>query len=537
MISGDLCWGHAADDLVVGTDGKRRWAGAAPTLHSTLERTARRCPDAVAVVDDDGTSVTYGELLSLVTSIAGRLERRLSVRPGDRVALLMEAGLDYVACLYAVNRLGAAAVAVPTKCRRDEAVTLLFAADVTHVVAGPEYAAWTPSLPVEPDRVLVADASVRTDAQAPAGTCPGDPGACALMMFTSGTTSRAKAVMLSNENVVHAAGVYARLCGTTMADRCLVCLPIYYVTGLVGLVAQFLSVGGAVHIQRRFDARRALARVATERVTYLHAAPAAFSRLLELRDEFPELPSLRLLLSGSARESERVMAAYRRWLPNARFSVVYGLTETASPALLFPGDTPSSACPLATGLPVPGMDAKIVDGNGLEVPDGEPGELWLRGTNVCGGYWRRESDAHKADGWFATGDVARLDHGLVWVVDRIKDVVNRGGEKVWCSSLEEHLCRVPGIAASCVAGVPSDAYGEVPVAACVREPGSAVSEDDVRSWLSSRVARFEVPEHVVFVDELPLTPASKPDRPAVAALVTAHVARTRRTHERTALHG
>lgn len=534
MISGDLCWGHGADDLVMGVDGKRRWAGAAPTLFASLERTARRCPDAVAVVDDDGQSATYGQLLTLTESVAGRLERRLAVRPGDRVALLMEAGLDYVACLYAVNRLGAAAVAVPTKCRRDEVVALLFAADVTHVVAGPEYGAWASSLPVEPDRVLVADPSLRLSGPAPALPRPADPSACALMMFTSGTTSRAKAVMLSNENVVHAAGVYARLCGTTMADRCLICLPIYYVTGLVGLVAHFVSVGAAVHIQRRFDAARALDRIASERITYLHAAPAAFSRLLVYADEYPELPSVRLLLSGSARESERVMEAYHRWLPQARFSVVYGLTETASPALLFPGDTPSSACPLATGLPVPGVDAKIVDATGEEVPDGECGELWLRGTNVSSGYWRRESDAHKADGWFATGDVARLDHGLVWVVDRLKALINRGGEKVWCSSLEEHLGRVPGIAESCVAGIPSAAYGEVPVAACVREPGSAVSEADVRAWLSSRVARFEVPEHVVFVDEIPLTPASKPDRPAVAALVTAHIAQFQ---ERMAAHG
>ncbi len=532
MISGDLCWGSLADDLIIGCDGKRRWAGAPRTLYATLEQSARRYPHHDAVVDDDGTRTTYAALLDLVDRLAGRLERRLSVRPGDRVALLMEAGRPYVASLYAVNRLGAAAVAVPTKCRRDEAVTLLYAADVTHAVVGPEYEAWAPSLPVEPDRVLWASQVAGGDVPAPASAPHGDAASCALMMFTSGTTSRAKAVMLSNENVVHAALTYGRLCGTTIEDRCLVCLPIYYVTGLVGLVAHFVAVGATVCLQRRFDAQRALGRVAAEGVTYLHAAPAAFSRMLDERGAFPELPSVRMVLSGSARETAATMDAFRRWMPQAQFRVVYGLTETASPALLFPGDTPSSPCPMATGLPVPGMDAKIVGGAGNEVADGAAGELWLRGTNVCEGYWRRQSDAHKGDGWFATGDVARLDHGLVWVVDRIKDMINRGGEKVWCSSLEEHLAAVPGVAAALVAGIPSAAYGEVPVAVCVREAGSRVSEQEVRSWLSGRVARFEVPEHVVFADELPLTPASKPDRARAASIVLDHIAQ-----ERTAVHG
>ena len=136
----------------------------------------------------------------------------------------------------------------------------------------------------------------------------------------------------------------------------------------------------------------------------------------------------------------------------------------------------------------------------------------------------------KPGGWLGTGDVARVEDGLVWIVDRIKDMINRGGEKVWCSSLEEHLADVDGVVASCVSRIPHKDYGEVPVAAVVMRPGSALTEDEIKMQLKRRIASFEVPEHVIFVDELPLTPASKPDRAAVSRAVLT-------SQERKVLHG
>lgn len=529
MLSGEACWG--IEDMVRGADGLRRFQDASQSLYHQLSRTAAVRPDHLAVADDAGNRVTYRELLELVDNAAAYLKNVAAVGEGDRVALLLHAGVAYVVAVYAANKLGAAAVAVPTKCRRDEAVTLLFAADVTHVAADPEFDPWKPILPVEASRIIETQ-TLLSAPEAPVALAPqGQSQSVALMMFTSGTTSAAKAVELTNENVVHAAIAYARLCGTTPADSCLICLPIYYVTGLVALMAQFVYVGAAMHIHSRFDPEHAVAAVESESITYLHGAPTAFARMLSCREAHPFLPSLRLILSGSSKETLSTLSQWHSWAPQAEYRVVYGLTETASPALLFPGDTPSSANPLATGLPFPGMDCKVVDEQGNEVPNGALGELWVRGTNVTRGYYRRPTTALKPGGWLGTGDVARVEDGLVWIVDRIKDMINRGGEKVWCSSLEEHLAGVDGVVASCVSRIPHEDYGEVPVAAVVTRPGSALTEDEIKLQLKRRIASFEVPEHVIFVDELPLTPASKPDRAAVSrAVLTSQ-------EERTILHG
>ena len=297
------------------------------------------------------------------------------------------------------------------------------------------------------------------------------------MMFTSGTTSRAKGVVLTNGNVIHAAMVYQRLMGTTPADSCLIPIPIYHVTGLIALLIQFVYVGATSHLHRLFDARRVLACVRDRKIAYLHGSPRLFAELLPAR-EFPSRrhPLLRLQLRAHMRQFW--------WMPTATFQVVYGMTETASPALLFPLDSPTSVFAGATGKPVPGVDAKIVDERGHEVPWGETGELLLRGACVTAGYFRHDNGEIEPDGWLHTGDVAYAnEEGMVWVVDRLKDMINRGGEKVWCSALEEVLCEVPGVSESCVAGIPDELYGEVPVAAIVRDPGSDITSPQMsETW-------------------------------------------------------
>ena len=214
------------------------------------------------------------------------------------------------------------------------------------------------------------------------------------------------------------------------------------------------------------------------------------------------------------------MRAFHEWLPACAFQVVYGLTETASPALLFPFDSPTSIYAGATGKPVPGVDVRIVDEGGRDVEDGLVGEILLSGTCVTEGYYNCPARAVDDEGWLPTGDMGYADAlGMVWVMDRKKDMINRGGEKVWCSCLEETIGSLPGVREACVAGIPDELYGEVPVAAIVAEGGAPLSERWVIDALRERVAGFEVPEHVVFVDYIPQTVGDKPDRAAVRAFV------------------
>lgn len=502
--------------------------GMRPSLYHLLAETAARTPDAIAVVDDWGRKTSFAELLAHVDNLAGLLVSEAKVAPGSRVGLLMHADLEFVVALFAISKAGATCVPVPTKYREPEVVSLMQAADLTALVAGEEFERWVPSLPLRPSEIVFArgveDGYGFAEAEGFSSLCEpaGGPDDAAIMMFTSGTTSRAKGVVLTNGNVIHAAMVYQRLMGTTPADSCLIPIPIYHVTGLIALLIQFVYVGATTYLHRLFDARRVLACVRDRKITYLHGSPTSFAELLPLRGEFPELPSVRCMLSGSSYEPVGTMRQFHQWMPTATFQVVYGMTETASPALLFPLDSPTSVFAGATGKPVPGVDAKIVDERGHEVPWGETGELLLRGACVTAGYFRHDNGEIEPDGWLHTGDVAYAnEEGMVWVVDRLKDMINRGGEKVWCSALEEVLCEVSGVSESCVAGIPDELYGEVPVAAIVRDPGSDITGPQISEALVGRIAHFKIPVHYVFVDKIPQTRGDKPNRAAVRDAVLA----------------
>lgn len=527
MICGSACWNRALQRGM----GPRSFGGRTVTtfddlpasLYHMLAATAGRAADATAIVDDWHRATSFSALLARVDALAAHLAG-LGVTRGSHVGLLMHADLEFAVALYAISKLGAVCVPIPTKYREPEVLSLMRAAKLSALVTGEEFGEWADAfgglrVPVVWSRGVAEGYGFAglTGADVPAAGGRTDP---VIMMFTSGTTSAAKGVVLRNYNVCHAAMVYARLMGTTPEDRCLIPIPIYHVTGLIALLVQFVYVGATTYLHRRFDARRVLEAVRDDEITYLHGSPTSFAELLPLRPEFPELPSVRAMLSGSSYEPLPAMRAFHDWMPTATFQVVYGMTETASPALLFPLDSPTSVYAGATGKPVPGVDAKIVDEDGSEVAPGETGELLLRGACVTEGYYRGVAPGPDAEGWLATGDVAYANaEGMVWVVDRKKDMINRGGEKVWCSALEEVVCELPFVSACCAAGIPDELYGEVPVAAVVAAPGTAPTERELQDALRGRIAHFKIPVHVVFVDAIPTTRGDKPDRRAVRALV------------------
>lgn len=532
MITGSACWSAALQrdmtERVIGGRTFYTFAEMPETIYDVLARAAAAHPGSIAIVDDDSTSYTFARLLELTDGMAAYLAGRYGVGAGDRVGLLLGSCIEFCACYFACSKIGAVVVPFSTKYREKEIVQLLTHAELKVLLTSEHDARRAGAAIKTVDQVEFCDHEASTCGFGFAGALAplpeperaGSLTSPAVMMYTSGTTSMSKAVVLTNLNIVHAALVYQRLMGTTEYDRTVIPVPIYHVTGLIALLTQFVYAGARIYLHRRFDACRLLECVRDENITYLHASPTAFEKLLPLREEFPELPSLRALLSGSSYEPVPKMRTFHAWLPACAFQVVYGLTETASPALLFPFDSPTSVYAGATGKPVPGLEAKIVDDEGNEVETGLVGELLLRGSCITPGYFNCEKTALNADGWLATGDMGYADAlGMVWVVDRKKDMINRGGEKVWCSCLEETLCSLPGVREACVAGIPDELYGEVPVAAIVPEPDADLTEEGIIAAMRERVAGFEVPEHVIFTDYIPQTVGDKPNRAAVRAAV------------------
>lgn len=491
-------------------------------FHPSLVASAHRDPRRTCLVDDGGRPWTFGEVLGRVDDLIDALQTGAGIVSGDRVALLLESSVEFCTAVYAINALGAVVVPVPTKFRESEIVALLARSRARLAIVESRFGDVARHSGVA-TVVCVDDAlDYRLGRFAPWGS--GHPHAPrsemsrdAVLMYTSGTTSQSKGALLTNLNVGHAVESYRRILGVTAADRCLLPVPIYHVTGLVAVMALMVHTGGTLVLHRRFDARRVLTSIREERITFLHASPTVFTLLLRQRADFPSLPTWRLAACGSAHMPVARIDELRAWLPGLSFRPVYGLTESSSPAFVMPGWADPHAHAGSSGLPVPGMQAKVVDEGGREVGPSEVGRILLRGANILDCYDGLPDSLH--DGWLDTGDLGHLDgEGYLHVVDRVKDMINRGGEKVWCIDVEEELRRIPGITDAAVVGVRDDLYGEVPVALVVSDPSLTLTDEDVHVALARRLPRYQVPVRLRWTDHLPLTANLKVDKRAIRAL-------------------
>jgi len=200
------------------------------------------------------------------------------------------------------------------------------------------------------------------------------------------------------------------------------------------------------------------------------------------------------------------------WLPDAAFRTVYGMTETSSPATILPEDAWISPDAESNGIPIPGMKIRIADEEGREVPYGERGEIQMKGTNLLRSYYKIGTP-FSTDGWFHTGDVGYFSRrGCLYVVDRIKDMINRGGEKIVSSDVEYDLLELEGIEEAAVVGIPHPVYGEAPAAVIRMRQGAEADAEAIRSELKERLAGYKIPVQYRFVESIPLTPNGKYDK-------------------------
>jgi long-chain acyl-CoA synthetase len=519
-----------APELTAGIRPERRlgrdvlgYADRPAGLTALLARAVERAPDREAVVDA-AQRVTWRELHHRVRRLAAGLAG-LGIQPGDRVATLLPNGAPFCLTTFAVTALGAITVPLSTKLRQAELRFLLGDSAPRALVADPafyeEVAPLCAELPhVQP--VLAgadpAPGAVRLDdlmgAAPGADRSPAPDDAPALVLYTSGTTGRPKGAVLTHGNVVHSCLTFERLYGLQDGDRSLVVVPLVHVTGLIAQLWAMTTVAGAVVVMPRFDADGALRLLETEAITHVVGSPTVYVMLMTRpahRDA--RLRPLRVLGYGGAPMASDTVRRLREWLPGARLHNTYGLTETASPATCL-ADADALARIETVGRPVPVGECRTVDPeSGTDVPAGEVGELWIRGPMVFAGYWGNPVATAAAvveGGWFRTGDLAMIDdRGYVTIRDRIKDMVNRGGEKVYCVEVEEALCGHPEVLEAAVVGLPDPVYGERVKACVVARPGARLEADDVRAWASGRLARFKVPEIVEILETLPRNPNGK----------------------------
>lgn len=530
MVKGKDVWGtwlqKDMEERQIGDRTVYTFSEMKNSFYDMLCDTAEKYPDKTGIIDNWNREYTYREFLEKTDQLSAYMKHVLKVKKGDHVGFLLNNGIEFATAFYAVCKLGAVAVPFPTKYREPEIRSLVKKADLKYIFVSEDYKIWTSFYEEQGIQVVLTQNEAREygfsglevekiQPEAGEGSLEDE----AILMFTSGTTSASKGVILKNYNINHAVMIYQRLLQIGEEDKTIIPVPIYHITGLVALLGLFVFTGGTVYLHKRYNAQRILSDVQEHQITFLHGSPTVFGLLLEQKDAFPNLESIHTLVCGSSYMPVETMMKLHKWMPQMQFRRVYGMTETASPATIFPCDASTSIYAKAQGKPIPGMEVKIVNDSGKELPCGEIGNVWLRGANICEYYCKIRKSPIDADGWLDTGDMGYLnEESYLYIADRKKDMINRGGEKIWCNDVENEITSLQGVKESALVGIPSEKYGEVAAAVVVLEKGYKLTEKEIKEKLHDRIARFMIPEKILFLEKIPKTPGLKTDKRAIRAL-------------------
>ena len=482
---------------------------------------------------------SYTEAHARVRALAHHLRTEHGAGPGTRVAVSMRNYPEWVLSHWAATSVGAAVVGMNSWWTRPEMEFALDDSDpVALIIDGERLERLGPARDGVPLIVTRHDGELPATARAwdmvadPA-TAPGalpeadiDPDDDALIFYTSGTTGTPKGAQLTHRAVVHNLlnMVFLTACGDAARARrmarsgdgddrpapeappviAMLPVPLFHVTGCNCVLHTVTIAGGCLVMMYRWDAAEALRLIEREGVTVFTGVPSMSREMLQHPDwDNTDTSSLRSMGGGGAAIPTDLVRRIDDGLSQGRPGVGYGLTETAGVATAISNEfyvaNPSSVGPL-----VPCMEARVVDEEGARLDPGQRGELLLRGPNVMKGYLNRPDATAEAivDGWFRTGDIAEIDaDGWIYIKDRIKDVVIRGGENVHCSEVENAIYELDEVSEVAVFGLPDERLGEEVAAAVVLVPGAELDEAALAEHLEGRLARFKHPRRVWFLDE------------------------------------
>jgi long-chain acyl-CoA synthetase len=333
----------------------------------------------------------------------------------------------------------------------------------------------------------------------------------AVLLYTSGTTGTPKGAELTHDNLIRNARLTVGLFGLDQRSVTLGALPLFHAFGQTCGLNATISVGGCLSLITRFDGGRALELLERDRVSVFQGVPTMYAAMLHHpRADDIDVSALEVCVSGGAALPVEVMRGFEQKF-HCQILEAYGLSETSPVASSNRRDRDRKAGSI--GLPVDGVEMRVIAESGDEAPTGDVGEVTIRGHNVMKGYWGRPeatAAAIDSDGWFKTGDLARVDEdGDFFIVDRKKDLIIRGGYNVYPREVEEILYEHPDVRQAAVIGIPHAMLGEEVAAAIVLNPGAHSTPAELRDFVKQRIAAYKYPRHVWLVDELPVGPTGK----------------------------
>ncbi len=484
-------------------------------LATILTETAAQNGDQTAFKLDD-VELSYSMLDEGSARVAALLKSK-GLEPGDRVGLMMPNVPYFPAIYFGILRAGGVVVPmnVLLKAREvgfyveDPGAKLLFAwGDFAEAAEAGAEQAGAEVILVKPGEFekLLAEQEPDTEMS------DRDEEDTAVILYTSGTTGKPKGAELTHANLLrNSKGVSEKLGEMGKDDVLLGALPLFHSFGQTCTMNSAVSVGATVTMLPRFDPEKALEIIDRDKVTIFQGVPTMYNAMLHSESaEGADCSSLRTCMSGGAAMPAELMRAFEE-----KFGCVilegYGLSET-SPVASF-NHPDKERKPGSIGTPIEGVEMQVWDDDGNEVDQGEVGEIVIRGHNIMKGYWNRD-DANKEaiteDGWFRTGDMAKMDEdGYFFIVDRKKDLIIRGGYNVYPREIEEVLYEHPAIQEAAVVAVPHDELGEEVGAAVVLKEGESLEADELKSYVKDQVAAYKYPRVIWFVDDLPKGPTGK----------------------------
>jgi len=485
-----------------------------PNLADLLSRSAGEHPDRAAIKLDD-SELSYAALEEAAARLAGLL-RAKGVQPGDRVALMLPNVAYFPICYYGVLRLGAAVVPMNGLLKDREVAFHVGDSGARVLLAWHQFAdaaregaaqAGAECVLVEPGEFEAllehcAPALVVTERS-------GDD--TAVILYTSGTTGTPKGAEITHSNLLRNVEVTVNLFGFDEHAITLGALPLFHAFGQTCALNATVAVGGCLTLVPRFDGGKALEVLERDRVTVFEGVPTMYAAMLHHADAGErDISALEVCVSGGAAMPVELMRAFEQKF-GCQILEGYGLSETSPVASFNRRDRERK--PGSIGLPVDGVEMRIIDDDAHEVPQGDIGEVAIRGHNVMKGYWQlaaATAEAIDADGWFKTGDIAKVDEdGYFFIVDRKKDMVIRGGYNIYPREIEEVFYEHPDVHEAAVIGIPHEELGEEVAAAVALKPGADATSGELREFVKERVAAYKYPRHVWLVDELPKGPTGK----------------------------
>ncbi|MFC8127389.1 o-succinylbenzoate--CoA ligase [Streptomyces sp. NPDC057302] len=491
-------------------------------LGSWPARRARKTPHRTALTHE-GRTISYADLHTRVLRLAHALRAR-GVRRGDRVAYLGPNHPAFLETFFATGTLGAVFVPLNTRLTASELAYQLADAGARTLIHSPTHAGAVAELrqaAIQVDLVVEVGADYEeftahsAPAEEPLDEAVGGDDVC-LLMYTSGTTGRPKGAMLTHANLTWNAVNVLIDADLTTDTVALVSAPLFHAAALGMLTLPTLLKGGHCVLVESFDPAQTLGLVERHRVNTMFGVPTMYEHLTrEPRWQGADLSSLRILMCGGAPVPTPLIEAYAK--RGLAFQQGYGMTE-AAPGVLYLDAEHAERKAGSAGVPHFFTDVRVVRPDLSPAAIGETGEVLVRGPHVTAGYWQLpdESAAAFADGWFRTGDAARVDDdGFVTIADRLKDMIISGGENIYPAEVESALLAHPDVVECAVIGVPDARWGEVPRAVVVAREGTDPAPDDVLGFLSGRLAKYKIPKSVVSVRALPRTASGKLHKPSL----------------------